>query len=191
MTFGKVRIYGSFALLWAVLLYLDAGRLLAPVWGCALLHELGHWIPLRLLGGRVESWELSAGGIGMNIAPDGRLSYPAEMLCTLAGPLASVLGALFFMGFDDIIAWSGICLVQGLFNLLPAAGLDGGRLILLALRWAGRTDADLILRRLTLVTSLAITVAGAYIFVYSGYNLTLLLLGVYFALSVFGRMDND
>lgn len=191
MTFGKVRIYGSFALMWAALLYIDAGKLLFPVWCCAVFHELGHWIPLRLFGGRVEYWELSAGGLCMRMASGGSLSYPAEIFCTLAGPLASFLCALCFANADGIIAWSGICVVQGAFNLLPASGLDGGRVLSLALQWAGVTGAPAISRAATIVTALALAAGSAFLFVRSGYNPALLLTGGYASISVIGRTRDD
>ncbi len=177
--------------MWAVLLYIDAGRLLFPVWCCAALHELGHWIPLRLLGGRVECWELSAGGLCIRMASGGELSYPAEIFCTLAGPLASFLCALCFGGSNGIIAWSGICVVQGAFNLLPASGLDGGRILSLALQWAGAANARSITRAATVVTALALAAAGAFLFVRSGYNPVALLMGGWAGISVIGRHEDD
>lgn len=191
MTFGKFRINGSFVLLWAVLLYVDAGKLLFPVWCCAMLHELGHWLPLRLLGGRVECWDFNAGGVSMVMSSDNKLSYPAEIFCTLAGPLASFLCALFFAHTDDIILWCGICVVQGLFNLLPAMGMDGGRALYLTLQWAGIAHAARAMRVISLITALCLSTAGAVVFVRSGYNPTLLLTGLYIAVSAFGRIRDD
>jgi len=191
MKIGKVKVYGSFVLMWAALLYIDAGRLLYPVWCCAMIHELGHWLPLRLLGGRVDEWELSAGGVRARVAPGMGLSYPAEIFCVLAGPLASFLCALCFANMDGIMAWSGICVIQGAFNMLPASGLDGGRALSLALQWAGATNEPAVLKVATFVTAASTAIFSAFAFVRSGYSPAMLAAGLYAAISVFGRNDTD
>ncbi len=184
MTWGRVRLTGGFVLLWAVLMYVEAGALLIPVWTAALLHECGHLIALKLCGGRVELWEFSAGGVCMRVADTHTLSYGKELLCTLTGPAVSMLCALIFSFWDGMMMLAGICAVQGVFNLLPASGLDGGRILELILRWRERPLA--LLKATTLLTAGCAAVLGVLVFFWSGYNITLLLAGAYASIALFG-----
>ncbi|MCL1807638.1 MAG: M50 family metallopeptidase [Oscillospiraceae bacterium] len=147
MSIGKVKIHAGFILLVTILVYIDQGYLLWVVFAAALLHELGHYIPLRLLGGRVARLELTGGGVGMETSQP--MSYGKELLTVIAGPAASLVFALLFTVFDDMIdgqaALTGMCFSHGVFNLLPMRGLDGGRILEILLDAFGfkRTAANI------------------------------------------------
>ena len=113
-----------------------------------LLHEFGHALTARHFGVETESIQLWAlGGVA-------RLSREpptpkAEGWIAIAGPLTSVaiavatLGAWWALGGDSsnsefvaLLAWIGFTnAALALFNLLPGAPLDGGRVVK-AVRWA-------------------------------------------------------
>ena len=111
----------GFCILWAFLiLTLPLEFLLAAV-TAALVHECFHATAIRLTGGRILGLTLGAGGMEMEVSPMGP---GRELLCALAGPA----GSLFLL----CLPCSGLALcglVQGLFNLLPIAPLDGGRIL--------------------------------------------------------------
>ena len=135
---------------------LDAVLLICAVFGCVLLHELGHALAARRFGIRTIDITLyMIGGVArlerMPRAPG------AELVIALAGPavnfaIATAIGAFFFasallLGFSwGLESFLGELLVVnlglGLFNLIPAFPMDGGRVLRAALStMVGRAQA--------------------------------------------------
>jgi Zn-dependent protease len=126
------------------------------VFGCVLLHELGHALMARRFGIQTEDITLyPIGGVArlrrMPRAPG------AELLITLAGPavnfaIAAALAGLSLLwvvpaGSGEFVAdfLEEMCLINlglGLFNLVPAFPMDGGRILRALLSgWLGRVRA--------------------------------------------------
>jgi len=113
-----------------------------------LLHELGHSWLARHEGIEVDSITLWLfGGVSQF---KGRFTSPgAEFRVAFIGPLVSiVLGVIFVLialahppsYIDGVAAWLGyINLILGVFNLIPASPLDGGRVLHAAL-WRAKGD---------------------------------------------------
>lgn len=177
MRIGRVTVRGGFVLLWGIMIYLDAGRVPVLCVLTALLHEAGHLIAVWLCGGRVASVELNVSGAVITLSDRHALSYGKEILCVLAGPLVSLAGALIFCLLGDTMseayAVSGLCLLQGAFNLLPASGLDGGRALSLVLNGREYAHTDKVLRITTLCSAWAMALLCAAAFVGFGYNAAL------------------
>ena len=132
--------------------YWIAGSVAAVVFLASLLaHELAHSIVAQRMGVRVQGITLWLFG-GVSRLDSEANSPRSEAAITFVGPLTSlVLGVLFLilgLGLSSgpkLVAttcnWLGtINLVLGIFNLIPAAPLDGGRL-LHALIWARTGDS--------------------------------------------------
>ena len=102
----------------------------------AAVHELGHWLTLRLLGGKTVGFSLSP--FGAELLEEG-LSYPRELLAVLAGPGVNLLCAALLTLPPWPAPWREMAIganaVLGCFNLLPAAPLDGWRAIQILLCW--------------------------------------------------------
>jgi stage IV sporulation protein FB len=188
MKAGKITVRAGFVLLVTVLVYLDQGGLLWVVFAAALLHELGHYIPLRLLGGRVSRLELTGGGIGMESAAP--LSYKREVLTVLGGPIASLAFALLFSFWDGIVegqaAIAGMCFSHALFNMLPMRGLDGGRALELILSACGVERGRTVVHVTTIITALALGLLCGILAVRHK-NLSLLLAMIYVLTSALQR----
>jgi Zn-dependent protease len=136
--------------------------LLSSVFGCVLLHELGHALMARQYGIVTEDITLyPIGGVArlrrMPRAPG------AELLIALAGPAVNLLIVLALAAVSTLglvgSSWSAspgllggfvdelilINLGLALFNLIPAFPMDGGRVLRALLSgWLGRSRATMI-----------------------------------------------
>ena len=141
-----------------------------------IAHELGHAVAVRRYRGRAEATVGFFGGIG-----HGRAELPsarAQWQVAAAGPLVSLvlagvsLGVLAALGgpartstaLPVAVATAAVWIngLLALANLVPAAGLDGGRVVR-ALAWARSGDptrAILISARFGQVTGAVLTAAG-------------------------------
>lgn len=146
------------------------------LFGSVLLHELGHAVVARRFGVSTHRIVLYPfGGIAsLDREPD---TPRAEALVALAGPgvnFALVLAALPLaaLGVPGVGLFIAVNLGLGLFNLVPAFPMDGGRV--LRAWWTvrhGRTDATL--------RALGVSRVFAGLFLIGGLlgNLSLLLVG--------------
>ena len=190
MTIGRVTVKGGFLLLMAILFYFDTTGVILWMLPAAALHELGHLLALRLFGVHAEVWTFSLRGVEMRLPDWPTLSYGRDFVATLAGPLFSLLGAFVAARLagspaSGLYVLSGMAYVQGLFNLLPAKSLDGGRLLRLALsRFFGEGVADRALVVSTAVCAGLLLIAGVLAYAGGRQNLVLLLTSVYLALSI-------
>ena len=151
--------------LWALFVAMSSPVLLGALLGAASLHEWGHWAMLRRLGGGVKCLTISPFGAEMTISDDTRLSYGGEMLVTLAGPLVNILFALIlgFLGavWERAYVFAGAQLILGLFNLIPANPLDGGRLLWLITAWLTEPfTADRVASAVGVIVSSALLAGG-------------------------------
>jgi len=135
--------------------YWGAGLAVAVLFFLSLLaHELAHAVVARRRGVRVTGITLWLLG-GATAVDDQAPSPGTELRITLAGPLTSLAaGGVFLLGgfwaaaagwpmlVIAALAWlGGVNVILGLFNLLPAAPLDGGR-VLHAVVWRVTGDKD-------------------------------------------------
>lgn len=109
--------------------YLDDSGWFSAVFAAILCHELGHWIAIRLLGGRVTALRVELAGLCMESTAFTDKS--GEVAALAAGPVTGLLwgvvaGQLGSWGEKSSIA----ALALNLYNLLPALPLDGGRILL-------------------------------------------------------------
>ncbi len=161
--------------------YWTAGVVSAFVYLASLLaHELAHSVVAMRRGVRVEGITLWLFG-GVSRFSSESSSPGAQALITFVGPLTSLLlGVLFFLGSVAVgggahpglvpatLSWLGyINILLGVFNLLPAFPLDGGRL-LQSLIWLGQGD------RLR-ATRIAARIGMAFAFLLIAYGLVTLL----------------
>lgn len=168
-----IRISGGFCLLTAWFALVNGWRLLAVILSAAVLHELGHLLALRLLGGRVTGLRISVCGAVL-LTDAARLSYPKEIVAVLAGPAVNLICGLLLA---DMQAWvaAGAHLSLCLFNLLPVRPLDGGRaLYLIVAALAGPAAGEHAARAAGALTALVLGGLTAWLVVRTGGSLWLL-----------------
>ena len=146
----------------------------------AALHEVGHLLALWSFGVHVE--EMCFTAFGIEIRADLRyLSYWKDIVCTLAGPMANLLGAFFFARVMGAHLLGGANLLQGCFNLLPLTGLDGSRVLYLALCLVFPLQRAEVIYRISVICFAAVfTVFTVYLMILyrTGWFLLLALFGV-------------
>lgn len=126
-----------------------AGLFVIVLYASILLHEFGHLLVARAFGFRVPTIELHL--MGGHTIVEGRSKYALqEFLIAVIGPLISaaigttlLIGHSWVPGLWSTLFWSAgsINLFLAVFNALPSAPLDGGRMVK-ALAW-GLTRSEL------------------------------------------------
>lgn len=155
----EVRVHGTVLALAAVVGLVSllssglAGALgtlliMATVFGSVTLHELGHVGASALFGGQTLGVTLYPFGGVARLNRESR-SALEEIVVALAGPAVnfalvglSLIPLLIFGLSEPFVTLFGVNLVLGLFNLIPAYPMDGGRVLRGGLwNWLGRRRA--------------------------------------------------
>lgn len=179
MRVGKVEATASFFLLTAWLNYLDRQAIVPLAMIACVIHELGHYLIIRWMGGNIKLIRLTAVGAEMVLSRP--LNYWQEGAAALAGPGMNLLLALVFSQWEWSGLFAGLNLVLGCFNLMPIGRLDGGRTMYCTL--ALLLGPDLAQRAaawMDFVFTTLILTAGLLLFGVGG-NVTLLLVAVWMA----------
>lgn len=180
---GRVQltVSGGFALVMAGLLLADTGGILPWALLACALHEAGHAGAIHLLGGRVSRLELTAWGAAMTPFRRRLFSYGEEVMIALAGPAASltlaVLTSLWARqwGRETAHLLAGLHFMIGVFNLLPAYPMDGGRILEAILcPLLGPAGSERLCALLSRGIGMVLAPLGMLAAVQSGGNLTLL-----------------
>lgn len=133
----RITIGYDFCFFFVLVLYLLPLKWVLAWLTAAGVHELGHFLTLRLCKVRVHSLALRMSGAKMET--DG-MDWWVEALSAIAGPLS----ALALLLFRKHLPCTAVCVyVQSLYNLLPLYPLDGGRVLrCLRERFLNRQKAD-------------------------------------------------
>ena len=125
-------------IMWLFYLLISNTPFIIPLICAIALHEAGHLFCALLLKIKIKSFELSI--LGGQIKTCEALSYTDELIFAIGGPLFGVLGFAFTFGLamnnifitfyrDFLFPFSILSLCLAIFNLVPLASLDGGRIL--------------------------------------------------------------
>ncbi len=178
---GKAEIHIWTVVLISVGLFFDFFRLLVIAYIITAIHETAHILTAKRLNVKIDGVEILPFGITMRIKNNCIINPADEIKIAFAGPLSNFLVAYLIYGYyggeykDYIIASS---LAMGIFNMLPALPLDGGRIIrALMVKKFGHIRATTVAIRITSITSVFIILAGLYALYITGFNFSFLLIG--------------
>ncbi len=133
-----VRVSFGFLLLTAWFALESGLKPLLLILFAATMHELGHFVVLRLWGAPVGQVRIGLLGAMMEANRSG-LSYGKELSALLAGPFVNLLCAAALIPLAaqhaELYAAAGAHLALGAFNLLPIRPLDGGQALELLAAW--------------------------------------------------------
>ena len=122
LTGKNLEISPAFVLLLCFFFYADPWGLFGPFLLAALCHEMGHVVACWAAGAPVQRLQIGFGGAVLQTPP---MSYTAECLCALAGPLVNLILCLALLRHWP--AFALVNLLLAIYNLMPLAPLDGGR----------------------------------------------------------------
>ena len=188
---GRVEVSGGFLLWVALLWYLEMGEVLVWCLAASLIHELGHAMAAWWMGVDIRRLRLTVVGAEMALRPIRMLSYPQELVIALAGPAVNLLTGLLAARLPGgwQAAFIGSSVMLGAFNLLPLAPLDGGQALralvsLLVSPELGRQVTGLF----TAVGPAGLILVGGWVFARTGYNISLLSVGLWVLAGTLGQM---
>ncbi len=181
--YKKVIVHYSAIFTAAAAFLSSGGSRLALVFIPVVVHELGHYIAIRLSGDKLSAFLFHMGGINMQMSNRG--SYPATtaLAISLAGPLFNLVFAALMQlcGMTPLVMPS---LALGVCNLLPALPLDGGNACYTLLSGRiGRKAAKKVIKPITVCIGVLLMIAGIFALQYTSYNFSLLLLGIFIVYS--------
>lgn len=171
----KLEITPGGILLLSLLVFLLDGRVLLILLGNVFIHEWGHIEMLRRCGIYIRKVVLSATGLCI-CCDTSYLSRRGMFICAAAGPMAglavavivSIVGNL--LSNDTVWMFAGTGVILSCFNLLPAAPLDGYRML--------QAVAPRISPMIGLLTSVCVLICGLLL-MYRGYGTGFALMGIF------------
>lgn len=166
----RVRVNLLFLLLCVLYVYLGLGIEIAVIFASVLVHELSHTIMAAMLGVRVAEIELLPFGGQAKVEDFTGLVPDKEIYTALAGPIISLSLAALFYFLPALQSSKSELIIQinlflGVFNLLPALPLDGGRILRAFLsRLIGYKKATARSAMLGKIIALFLAAFGGYLF---------------------------
>jgi len=184
MNAEKVKIYPLSALTVIILFAFNPPEYVGVMLMCALLHEAGHLIAMRIMG--VKHGKITVTPLGADIKMNGMYGYGQDMIIYISGAAANFFGALcayfVYLGYPSTLVMFIIIsnLFYAFFNMLPVRGLDGGGFCEALLMKSCQPDtAWKICGVLSCISMLMLLCLSLFLIFASGTNFSLLLIILY------------
>lgn len=184
----KFKINPFFFAYLAFLVYVDSTAYMLIIILSALIHECAHLLVMRLK--RIAVKEICFSPLGIRITPLYPLSYGDEIWVAAAGPFINILifSVIYLLSFKVNLPYTVsqtavCCFILGFGNLIPVLPLDGGRILRGILYRYSEKYARQILSYANIICSTSLMAAGMYVLSKTGYNISVLLTGIYLSAS--------
>lgn len=182
----KIFVSFPFCLIICLVLLIDKTGLFLPTIIAAAIHEAGHLFCMFVFD--CLPLEIRFVPCGIEITKR-RSDYGVNtVLLSLAGPMLNIAVALTsFMNYylynrENVLYFAAINLVLGLFNLLPARGLDGGTIVISMLfKKFSLNTSERILTCMSFFISLLFLSGAVFVYLSGIKNLSLILASFYIA----------
>lgn len=196
MKIGKLYISVGFALFISICYFFDDSGYLWAIVLSAAIHEAGHWLAIRRLGGSVRKICLGYAGAAISYDED-KMSYISEAIIAAAGPVASLvltLTASMLGSFTDsrhAFYVAGTSFIFFIFNSLPVYQLDGGRIVYnVAVGFKGVVFAEKLTHILSCAVIFALLIAGSILLIITKKNITLLVAALWLLVTYCNKGEN-
>lgn len=174
---------------------LDQSIYMLFIMGSVLLHELFHLWMIKKINGRIKSITLKAFRISIEL-PQNLISYRDEIKIAFAGPCANllilsvtILICLFYKSFPGAAFLCATNILIFIINMIPIEFLDGGRILKAYLLTQMDLDtADIICSVISGCCIFPLLGAGIMLLIQSGYNFSLLAIGVFLLINFIARI---
>lgn len=178
----EISISFFFAAIITLMLLFDKENIVIFALLASFLHETGHLMMMILF--KKPPKKIAFRIVGFHIENHMTcFNYTQDMMVAFAGVAVNFLVFFLFYFFTPYQLFAGINFCVGAFNLLPVYPLDGARGIYFYIcRRYSEEYAHQFMRRMTVITLLPLAAAGFYLFIQTGYNMSLLVLVVYLLL---------
>lgn len=186
----RCRVSLLFPALLAGLLLAQADSLAVSCVLASAMHEGGHLLAMLVLGCPPQACTLGVFGMRIEMGNERMVGYRRNLLISFAGPTVNLLAAplLWACGCERAAV---VHLTLAVFNLLPAAALDGGQMLRCLFCLAGKeTQADGWLRVLSAAVLLPLAALAFWLFLSGCGNVTLLIVSGYLTALIFLHPQN-
>lgn len=181
MNADKIHISPLSALTVIILFFFNPPEYVCTMLMCALLHESGHLVAMRIMGIRHE--KITVTPLGADIKMPWTRGYGTDMLVYVSGAAANFFGAVsaytvYIARPSTIVMFIMISnLLYAVFNMLPIRGLDGGGFAeALLMKYTSPDTAWRICGILSCVSMLFLVAFAVFMIFASGTNFSLFLI---------------
>ncbi len=187
----KISIGYDFLIFCSIFYFISEKQLFFASIIAVVIHELGHIIAVYLTGNSVEKITFSIFGGKIDILYR-KISYISEIIIAICGSLVNIMIAfaigifnVFYNVNEFCFMLSGVCIVLGIFNLIPIYPLDGANFLYSFICLiSNEFYASLIVRNISCILTFITIIGGIFTLITTKYNFSLLIIGIFLAKNI-------
>lgn len=183
----KIRISYMFLLAVTLLLLTDRTGLMTASLLSIIIHESAHLLAIKILKIKCDSVELMYSTLRIN--SDINTDNKKSLAVILSGPMINFLLSPLALAENEYIKYFGISsLIVGVFNIIPAKGLDGGDALYHLLRALKIKNPNVVYSLISYFSIGIIIFLGGVLILFMRSNPSLLIVGVYLLIMSFYKI---